>query len=146
MDTCTIARLRVQGLPATFTALMTSMAVWFQSEMTSARASVAPKISVRQTIAPLSAFIVASVCVTGCHRALTPLSIAASVVITALGRIRCLGSESTYEGTRAHRYGGAVGHGFWRARLQAVEDEEPQRTMGDRRPQWDPLPLPDFLR
>src|SRR5262245_58692282 len=60
IDTCMIARLRVHGLPETFTAFMTSMAVWVQSVMTSARACVAPEISIRLTTVVLIAFIVAS--------------------------------------------------------------------------------------
>src|SRR5690242_14371540 len=40
MDTFTRAMLRVHGLPPTLTAFITSMAVLFQSAMTSARASV----------------------------------------------------------------------------------------------------------
>ena len=34
--TCTIAMLRLQGLPAMFAAFIAAMAVWFQSVMTSA--------------------------------------------------------------------------------------------------------------
>src|SRR5262249_62290010 len=60
IDTCMIARLRVHGLPETFTAFMTSMAVWVQSVMTSARACVAPESSIRLTTVVLTAFIVAS--------------------------------------------------------------------------------------
>src|SRR4051812_35284393 len=60
MDTCNIARLRVQGFPATLTAFITSMAALFQSVTTSARPGVTPEISVRLTIAALSALIDAS--------------------------------------------------------------------------------------
>jgi hypothetical protein len=52
--------LRVHGLPATFTAFITSMEVVFQSVITSARASVLPEIRARPTIAAFSMFIVAS--------------------------------------------------------------------------------------
>ena len=52
--------LRVHGLPATLTAFITSMAVLFQSVMTSARTSVLPEIRARPTIAAFSTFIVAS--------------------------------------------------------------------------------------
>src|SRR5262245_26275112 len=60
IDTCMIARVRVQGLPATLTAFMTSMAAWFQSVMTSARAGIVTEISTRPTIAVLSSLIFAS--------------------------------------------------------------------------------------
>jgi hypothetical protein len=59
-DTCIMAKLRVHGLPATFTAAMTSMAVLFQSVTTSARASVVPEMSARPTMAVLRALIVTS--------------------------------------------------------------------------------------
>src|SRR3979409_564630 len=52
--------LRVHGLPATLTAFITSMAVLFQSAMTSARTCVLPEIRARPTIAAFSTFIVAS--------------------------------------------------------------------------------------
>src|SRR2546426_146200 len=52
--------LRVQGLPATLTAFITSMAVLFQSAMTSARTGVLAEIRARPTIATFSTFIVAS--------------------------------------------------------------------------------------
>jgi hypothetical protein len=60
METCIMARLRVHGLPPTFTAAMTSMAVLFQSVITSARASVVPEMSARPTMAVLRALIVTS--------------------------------------------------------------------------------------
>src|SRR5436190_19699622 len=53
--------LRVHGLPATLTAFITSMAVLFQSVMTSARASVVLEISAKPRIAVLSARIIASI-------------------------------------------------------------------------------------
>src|SRR3982751_5359890 len=52
--------LRVQGLPATLTAFITSMAVLFQSAMTSARTGVLAEIRAKPTIAAFSTFIVAS--------------------------------------------------------------------------------------
>src|SRR6478735_3514136 len=60
IDTFTRAMLRVHGLPPTLTAFITSMAVLFQSAMTSARTSVLPDIRARPTIAAFSTFIVAS--------------------------------------------------------------------------------------
>ena len=61
MDTLTRAMLRVHGLPPTLTAFITSMAVLFQSAMTSARTSVLAEIRARPTIATFSTFIVASI-------------------------------------------------------------------------------------
>src|SRR5215831_8552919 len=58
MATCIIARVRVQGLPATLTAFMTSIAAWFQSVITSALEGVATAINARPATAVLSAFIV----------------------------------------------------------------------------------------
>src|SRR5437868_4586733 len=52
--------LRVQGLPATLTAFITSMAVLFQSVITSARTGVVLEARARPTIAAFSMFIVAS--------------------------------------------------------------------------------------
>src|SRR4051794_35258921 len=60
MDTFTRAMLRVQGFPPTLTAFMMSIAVLFQSVMTSARTSVLLDIRARPTIAVFSTFIVAS--------------------------------------------------------------------------------------
>ena len=60
MDTFTSAMLRVHGLPPTLTAFITSMAVLFQSAMTSARTGVLAEIRARPTIAVFSTFIVAS--------------------------------------------------------------------------------------
>src|SRR6267142_5138395 len=52
--------LRVHGLPLTLTAFITSMAVLFQSAMTSALTTVLPEIRAKPTIAAFSTFIVAS--------------------------------------------------------------------------------------
>src|SRR4051812_33181961 len=52
--------LRVHGLPPTLTAFITSMAVLFQSPMTSARTDVLAEIRARPTIAAFSTFIVTS--------------------------------------------------------------------------------------
>src|SRR5947209_13220713 len=52
--------LRVQGFPPTLTAFMTSIAVLFQSVMTSARTSVGLEASAKPTIAAFTIFIVAS--------------------------------------------------------------------------------------
>jgi hypothetical protein len=52
--------LRVHGLPPTLTAFITSMAVLFQSAMTSARTGVLAEMSARPTIATFNTFIVAS--------------------------------------------------------------------------------------
>src|SRR4029453_11269302 len=60
MDTFTRAMLRVHGLPATLTAFITSIAVLFQSAMTSARTNVLVEIRARPTIAAFNRFIVAS--------------------------------------------------------------------------------------
>ena len=60
IDTFTSAMLRVHGLPATLTAFITSIAVLFQSPMTSAWTGVLAEMRTKPTIADFSTFIVAS--------------------------------------------------------------------------------------
>src|ERR1041385_5024053 len=60
MATCIIAMLRVQGLPATFAAFMTSIAVSFQLVMTSARAAGTAASSANPMTAERSVFMVLS--------------------------------------------------------------------------------------
>src|SRR4030095_1458679 len=61
--TCTLAMLRLQGLPAMFAAFIAAMAVWFQSVMTSALAGD-DSATTRHTLA-----------------AVTPLKIARGIIL-----------------------------------------------------------------